>query len=278
MWSLNYLFLLAGAITTVKGRDGFYQAPIGSPCPDADKITDEAACRSAADVLVRTFSKTIDTTCNVGRDSGQQRPNGCFHGQESVKITSTGGMCKLGGGSTFIKVGRLGSAYGDANAVFQGHFWISIKDANNPKVKSFFAADLSPKGHTYDASYVPIGRSIWLMKDNAEHDLFGPFTINFVNKNDGCKNDKGCTDGTTAMYSLHFASTTATTSNRQTVQFSVGDALYISSSDVSPANQIVADNCEISKSCYFQETTGHGSCGCKSNAQKLQPPLMPFSN
>lgn len=54
--------------------------------------------------------------------------------------------------------------------------------------------------------------------------------------------------------------------------------MYISSSDVSPANQIVADNCEISKSCYFQETSGHGSCGCKSNAQNIQPPLMPFSN
>lgn len=128
MWSLNYLFLLAGAITTVKGRgtvrcivlpclcacyprkvipsmwsmcvnwaflfffpppilttnrptDGFYQAPIGSPCPDADKITDEATCRSAADGVVHTFAKSIDTTCNVGTESGQQRPNGCFHGK-----------------------------------------------------------------------------------------------------------------------------------------------------------------------------------------------------
>lgn len=134
-------------------------------------------------------------------------------GQESVKIASSGGMCKLGGGSTFIKVGRLGSAYGDANAVFQKHFWISIEDANNPMVKSFFAADLSPPRHTDDASYVPIGRSIWLMKDNAEHDLFGPFTINVVNKNDVCKNDKGCTDGTNAMYYLQFASTTSTRSN-----------------------------------------------------------------
>ena len=147
-------------------------------------------------------------------------------GQESVKISSTGGMCKLGGGSTFIKVGRLGSAYGNANAVFQYYFWISIEDANNPKVKSFFAADLFPPGHTDDASHVPIGRSIWLMKDNAEQDLFGPFTINLVNKNDGCKNDKGCTDGTTAMYYLNFASTTATTSNRETVQFSVGVRIF----------------------------------------------------
>lgn len=130
-------------------------------------------------------------------------------------------MCKLGGGSTFINVGRLGSAYGNANALFKEHFWISIEDANNQKVKSFFAADLFPPGLTDDASYVPIGRSIWLMKDNAEHDLFGPFTINLVNKND-CKNGKACTDGTPAMYYLQFASTTATTSNRETVQFSVG--------------------------------------------------------
>lgn len=147
-------------------------------------------------------------------------------GQESVKIASSGGMCKLGGGSTFIKVGTLGSAHGNANAVFNGHFWVSIKDANNPKVKSFFAADLFPKGHTDDASYVPIGRSIWLMKDNAEEDLFGPFTINVVNKNDVCKDDKGCTDGTTAMYYLQFASTTATTSNKETVQFSVGVRIF----------------------------------------------------
>lgn len=305
---LSFLFSLPILTTNRPTERGFYQAPIGSPCPDADKITDEATCRSAADVLVHTFEKTIDTTCNVGTEfeTGQQRPNGCFHGkattrtstrthahtprartrtrtrmridtcprahaqsfdhscycgslaseyypleffiniicilslleanhaslyfnkhtgQESVKIASSGGMCKLGGGSTFIKVGTLGSAYGNANAVFQKHFWISIEDANNPRVKSFFAADLFPKGHTDDASYVPIGRSIWLMKDNAEHDLFGPFTINLVYKNDGCKST-GCTDGTTAMYFLQFASTTATTSNRERVQFSVGVRIF----------------------------------------------------
>ena len=147
-------------------------------------------------------------------------------GQESVKIANTGGMCKLGGGSTFIEVGTLGSAYGNANALFKEHFWISIEDANNQKVKSFFAAYLSPKGHTYDASYVPIGRSIWLMKDNAEQDLFGPFTIKLVQKNDVCKDGTACTDGTAAMYYLNFASTTATTSNRETVQFSVGVRIF----------------------------------------------------
>lgn len=136
-------------------------------------------------------------------------------------------MCKLGGGSTFIKVGTLGSAYGNANALFQKHFWISIEDANNPKVKSFFAADLSPKGHTYDASYVPIGRSIWLMKDTAEHDLFGPFTITDVNNNDKCKNGEVCTDGTNAMYYLNLASTTSTKSNREPVQFSVGVRIFL---------------------------------------------------
>lgn len=49
----------------------YYQAPIGSDCPDEDKINDVAACNRAAGVFGRVVQSINETI-----------PNGCVHGMQ----------------------------------------------------------------------------------------------------------------------------------------------------------------------------------------------------
>ena len=53
--------------------EGYYQAPEGKVCPDADKIISEDECKKAAEYLEgHKWVKVVDTPI---------RPNGCFHGK-----------------------------------------------------------------------------------------------------------------------------------------------------------------------------------------------------
>lgn len=89
-----------------------------------------------------------------------------------------------------------------------------MADAKKSILKGFFAVN---------TTWTPVGKEIWLMENDDEEDLFGPYIIAIRNANDNCEGS--CPGGTNAMYPLKFTSSTATSSHGDQKIFSVGVSL-----------------------------------------------------
>lgn len=79
-------FLPGSGLTVVAESQierGFYQAPIGSACPDTDKIVNLDLCKRTTELIEYTWEDSVDTTCS-GAEQCKNFPNGCFHGAQNL--------------------------------------------------------------------------------------------------------------------------------------------------------------------------------------------------